>query len=159
MCSRCLGAGAAQSGAEVTAANCSKSACCAEPLLAPLSLPLSLQELVDAGRGDLHAAIARCGGTQKLAEHLQLPYTETRGRRGRQAREASSAGTGVGSSSGGGGRAAVRSRLRLPPGVLASEAVEAARARLPVAQTPKGPASRLLERELVLEAYQDTTFV
>lgn len=119
---------------------------------------------MEAGRGDLHAAIARCGGTQKLAEHLQLPYTETRGRRGRQTQEASGpepAGGSSTSSSGSTGTspAAARSRLRLPPGVLASEAVEAARARLPVARKPQGPASRLLERELVLEAYQDTTFV
>ena len=128
-------------------------------LLALPTSPLtsSLQELVGAGRGDLHAAIARCGGTQKLAEHLQLPYTETRGRRGRRGREASSPGAASDSSSSGQGVAP--GRRRLPPGLLASEAVEAARARLPVAHRPQGPASRLLERELVLEAYQDTTFV
>ena len=28
--------------------------------------------------------MARCGGAQKLAEHLQLPYTATRGRRRRE---------------------------------------------------------------------------
>lgn len=112
-----------------------------------------------AGRGDLHAAITRCGGTQKLAEHLQLPYTETRGRRGRRASEATSPGAASDSSGSSSGQGAARSRRRLPPGLLASEAVEAARARLPVAHRPQGPASRLLEREFVLEAYQDTTFV
>ena len=112
------------------------------------------QELLAAGRRDLHAAITRCGGAQKVADHLQLPYTETRGRR-----RGGGAGSAEGQLAGNGGKRQAASRLRQPPSVLASQAVEAARAQLPVAQRPQGPVSRLLEKELVLEAYEDTTFV
>jgi hypothetical protein len=133
------------------------------------------QELVAAGRRDLHAAITRCGGGQKLAEHLQLPYAETRGRRKRceverpspqqqqQQQQLELQGS------------FLAARLRPPPGCAedvgaklaaaggggagARAAYAQQRAGIPSAQQRKGPASRLLEKELVLEAYEDVTFV
>ena len=130
------------------------------------------QELLAAGRRDLHAAITRCGGAQKLAEHLQLPYTETRGRRkrGRASAGAAVAPPGAAAPSEGANAALaplqpgfLAARLRQPPGRLvdaaARTAAAAASAQLPVAQRPQGPASRLLERELVEEAYSDFTLV
>lgn len=122
------------------------------------------QELLAAGRRDLHAAITRCGGAQKLAEHLQLPYTETRGRRRRGQQAAPAAAVNGGEVA----AAALQpsflaARLRQPLGSLAPTAAvtaaAAASAQLPVTQRPKDPASRLLERELVEDAYSDTTFV
>ncbi len=127
-----------------------------------------------AGRHDLHAAIARCGGFQKLAEHLQLPYAETRGRRKR-----SQAAVKMGEQQGDLQHrqqqreqellqpAFLAARLRPPPCALhdgpqpvgVNGKAAGARRGLTGSPRPQDPATRLLERELVLEAYTDTTFV
>lgn len=150
--------------------------------LTPATCPgPALQELEAAGRRDLVAAITRCGGAQKLAEHLQLPYTEMRGRRkrGEQAAVGRRAGESfVGQASGAaavGGSPAqqphlhpgfVAARLRQPPGlaISAAGAAEGSTAGACVPQVPsgskaQGPASALLERELIVDAYTDVTFV
>lgn len=130
--------------------------CCL--LTVPPRVPLlpPLQELLGAGRRDLHAAIARCGGAQKLAEHLGLPYAEMRGRRPR------------GQQVHGDGalpRAQLVERLRAPPGAGleadggGASGPAAAPPGRPRSQRAQGPSSRLLERELVLEAYHDFTLV
>ncbi|KAL4431051.1 hypothetical protein ABPG75_006307 [Micractinium tetrahymenae] len=137
------------------------------------------QELLAAGRRDLLVAIARCGGSQKLAEHLQLPYAEMRGRRKRG--EQAGAGNGAGSSAGqanadtqAGGASAqqpelqpdfLAARLRQPPGLAMAAAGAAQRSsagasgKASAGGKPRGPASALLERELIVDAYNDLTFV
>ena len=136
------------------------------------------QELLGAGRRDLAVASARCGGAQKLAEHLQLPYTEMRGRRKRvqQGAAGGDAGGVVGQASSSGAAASlaqpdlhpnfVAARLRQPPG-LAMAAAGAAEGstsggtvhKAPAGGRAHGPVSALLERELIVDAYNDTTFV
>jgi hypothetical protein len=126
--------------------------------------------------------MARCGGAQKLAEHLQLPYTETRGRRRReegppqqlvqqpqlQLQEAGQEAQGLlqlAQQVQPGSAEYLASRRRQPAGLVGAPA--AATAAVPAAPAAaaaprrlrQGPATRLAERDLVLEAYTSVDFV
>jgi hypothetical protein len=128
--------------------------------------------------------MARCGGAQKLAEHLQLPYTETRGRRRREeglpqqlvqqqlrlheaGQEAQGQLQQQAQQVQPGSADYLASRRRQPAGLVgapaaataaAAPAAPAAAAAAPRRQR-QGPATRLAERDLVLEAYTSVDFV
>jgi hypothetical protein len=107
--------------------------------------------------------MVRCGGAQKLAEHLCMPYAEMRGRPPRDRQRHGDPLS----------RAQLAARLRAPPGTALEPGSGGAAVGGPAGggraaageprshrpHRPQGPSSRLLERELVLEAYQDFTLV